>query len=55
VEGKWPATRSREVRLAVRVVRPTGFVAAERTERWWEPVSGGLGPEEAKAKGLAAP
>jgi beta-galactosidase/beta-glucuronidase len=55
VEGKWPATRSREVRLAVRVVRPTGFVAAERTERWWEPRSGGLSPEEAKAKGLAAP
>jgi beta-galactosidase/beta-glucuronidase len=55
VEGKWPATRSREVRLTVRVVRPTGFAAAERTERWWEPRSGGLSPEEAKAKGLAAP
>ncbi len=42
VEGSWPATSSREVRLAVRVVRPTGFVAAERAERWWEPRSGGL-------------
>jgi len=55
VEGSWPATSSREVRLAVRVVRPTGFVAAEKTERWWEPRSGGLSPEEAKRKGLAAP
>jgi hypothetical protein len=42
VEGQWAATASREVRLTVRVVRPTGFVAAERTERWWEPRSGGL-------------
>ena len=55
VEGNWPATRSRDVRLTVRVVRPTGFVAAERTERWWEPRSGGLSPEEAKTKGLAVP
>jgi hypothetical protein len=39
----------------VRVVRPTGFVAAERTERWWDPRSGGLSPEEAKVKGLATP
>jgi beta-glucuronidase len=55
VEGSWPAPRSREVRLTVRVVRPTGFVAAERTERWWEPRSGGLSPDEAKTKGLATP
>jgi beta-glucuronidase len=55
VEGTWPATRSREVRLTIRVLRPTGFVAAEHTERWWEPRSGGLSPEEAKAKGLATP
>jgi hypothetical protein len=55
VEGSWPATTSREMRLTVRVVGPTGFGAAERTERWWEPRSGGLSPKEAKAKGLAAP
>jgi hypothetical protein len=55
VEGSWPATTSREIRLAVRVVRPTGFVAAERKERWWEPRSGGLGPEEARTRGLASP
>jgi beta-glucuronidase len=53
--GSWPATASREIRLVLRVLRPTGFVAAERTERWWEPRSGGLSPEEAKKKGLAAP
>jgi beta-galactosidase/beta-glucuronidase len=55
VEGSWPATGSREVSLALRVRRPTGFVAAERSERWWEPRSGGLSPEEARRKGLAAP
>jgi beta-glucuronidase len=55
VEGSWPATTSREIRLTVKVLRPTGFVAAERTERWWDPRSGGLSPEEAKAKGLATP
>jgi hypothetical protein len=55
VEGSWPATRSREIRLSVRVLRPTGFVAAERTERWWEPRSGGLSPEEAAQNGLATP
>jgi beta-glucuronidase len=47
VAGSWPATASREIRLAVRVVRPTGFVAAERSERWWEPRSGGLPPTSA--------
>jgi beta-galactosidase/beta-glucuronidase len=55
VEGTWPAFASRELRLGVRVLRPTGFVAAERMERWWEPVSGGLSPEQAKQRGLAAP
>jgi hypothetical protein len=55
VEGTWPASSSREVRLAVRVVRPTGFVAAEQAERWWEPRSGSLSPDEARKKGLSAP
>jgi hypothetical protein len=55
VEGTWPATSSRELTLTVRVLRPTGFVAAEREERWWDSRSGGLGPEEAKKRGLAAP
>jgi len=53
VEGSWPQGGSREVRLTVRVLRPTGFLAAERTERWWEPRSGGLSPEEARKRGLA--
>ena len=55
VQGGWPATSSREIRLALRVRRPTGFTAAERMERWWEPRSGGLSPEEAKKKGLPSP
>lgn len=55
VEGRWAAAPSREVRLSLRVLRPTGFVAAFRDERWWEPLSGGLSPEEAKRRGLAAP
>ena len=55
VEGSWPKAGSREVRLTLRLLRPTGFVAAERTERWWEPRSGGLRPDEAKRRGLATP
>jgi beta-glucuronidase len=55
VEGAWPATSSRELTLTLRVLRPTGFVAAERTERWWESRSGGLSPAEAKKRGLATP
>jgi hypothetical protein len=55
VEASWPVSTSREVRLSLRVVRPTGFVAAEHVERWWEPRSGGLGPEDARKRGLAAP
>jgi hypothetical protein len=55
VGATWPASSSREIRLRVRVVRPTGFVAADCTERWWEPLSGGLGPDEARQRGLAAP
>ncbi len=55
VEGAWPATSSRELTLSVRVVRPSGVVAAERDERWWDSRSGGLSPEEARKRGLAAP
>jgi beta-glucuronidase len=55
LEGSWPASSSRELRLSVRVLRPTGFVAAAGSERWWQPLSGGLSPEEAKARGLATP
>jgi hypothetical protein len=55
VEGAWPATSSRELTLTVRVRRPTGFLAAEASERWWESRSGGLSPDEAKKRGLATP
>jgi beta-glucuronidase len=47
VEGAWPLSSSREIRLELRLERPTGFAAAERTERWWDPRSGSLGPEGA--------
>jgi beta-glucuronidase len=55
VEGSWPATSTREVRLSLRLLRPTGFVAAEGSWRWWAPRSGGLGPDEARERGLATP
>jgi len=55
VEGAWPESESREIRLVLRVVRPTGFVAGEREERWWRSVQGGLSPEAARERGLAAP
>jgi beta-glucuronidase len=49
IEGAWPPGSSREVTLTLRLLRPTGFVAAEKTERWWEGRSGGLSPEEARS------
>jgi beta-glucuronidase len=55
VAGEWPETNTREIRVRVRVLRPTGFVAAERSERFWDPRSGSLGPEEAGKRGLATP
>jgi beta-galactosidase/beta-glucuronidase len=50
-----PPVTSREVRVLVRLRRPTGFVAASRSLRWWDPRSGGLSPEEARRRGLATP
>ncbi len=55
IEGAWPPGTSRALTLTLRVLRPTGFVAAEKTERWWEGRSGGLSVEEARRRGLAAP
>ena len=55
IEGVWPPGSSRELKLTLRLLRPTGFVAAEKEERWWEGRSGGLSPEDARARGLAAP
>jgi beta-galactosidase/beta-glucuronidase len=55
VEGSWPPSTTREIRVSIRVIRPTGFVAAEKSQRWWEPRSGGLSPEEAARRGLARP
>jgi beta-glucuronidase len=55
LNASWPTTRSRELQATLRLVRPTGFVAAELSERWWEGRSGGLSPEEARRRGLAAP
>jgi beta-glucuronidase len=55
IEGSWPKSASREIVVRIRLLRPTGFVAAERSERWWEGRSGGLGEDEARKRGLAAP
>ncbi len=55
IQGAWAPGSSREVKLTLRLRRPTGFVAAEKTEVWWEGRSGGLTPEEARARGLASP
>jgi beta-glucuronidase len=46
---------SREVTLELRLVRPTGFVAAREELRWWEPDSGGYRIEDMKKDGVKVP
>jgi beta-galactosidase/beta-glucuronidase len=53
--GSWPASASKSLRLILRLYRPTGFVAAEKTLDWWEARSGGLNVEDMKRQGITVP
>ncbi len=55
LESHWPAPETRALRLVIKVHRPAGFVATERTLTWWEPRPGGLNLEEMKRQGLPVP
>ena len=55
IVSTWPASASKSLRLTLKVYRPTGFVAAEKTLDWWEARSGGLNIEEMKRQGISIP
>jgi len=52
VEGRWESTTSRALTVHIQLLRPTGFVAAEKTETWWEPRSGGMDLTDTKKLGI---
>ncbi len=55
LEASWPASTSKSLKLALRLFRPTGFVAAEQVLDWWEPRSGGDYIEDMKREGKSVP
>ena len=55
LDAQWPASASKSLRLRLRVFRPTGFVAAEKTLDWWFLTPGGLTLEEMKRQGVPVP
>ncbi len=52
VEGSWTASPSRALDLRLRLLRPTGFAAAEAALRFWEPRPGGMDVEELRKRGI---
>ncbi len=52
LEGSWAASSSRALNLHLRLVRPTGFDAAEASLRYWEPRPGGMDLEELRKRGI---
>jgi beta-galactosidase/beta-glucuronidase len=55
VEASWTPSSGRSVRLEFRLLRPTGFVAAEKSIDWWEGVSGGYTTQEMERRGISVP
>lgn len=55
LEGSWDLTKTKSLKLALRLYRPTGFVAAEKTLDWWYAGSGGLSVDDMKRQGVPAP
>jgi beta-glucuronidase len=55
VTTTWPATNQRGLKLVFRLLRPTGFVAFEKTLDWWEGRSGGVTVEDMEKQGYRVP
>lgn len=56
LEINWQMAASpKAVHLLLRLYRPSGFVAAEKTLDWWQPRTGGMTGEELKRRGLHVP
>lgn len=52
LDGRWETTTSRSVTVRIRLLRPTGHVAAEKALTWWDARSGGTDLAETKRRGL---
>ena len=55
VADNWQPTASKSLKLTLRLIRPTGFIATEKVLDWWEPRTGGMTIEEMKHEGIPAP
>jgi beta-glucuronidase len=55
LEASWQVPTSKSLRLLIRLYRPTGFIALEKTLNWWEPRSGGLNIDEMKRERVPVP
>jgi beta-glucuronidase len=56
IDATWKrAAPTKSVHLLLRLYRPSGFVATEKTLEWWQPRPGGLSLEEMKRRGLPVP
>jgi hypothetical protein len=53
--ASWPSASTKSLKLLLRLYRPTGFLAAEKTLDWWEPRPGGLTVEEMQRAGMQVP
>ncbi|HVN79991.1 MAG TPA: glycoside hydrolase family 2 TIM barrel-domain containing protein [Terriglobia bacterium] len=55
VEASWVDASSRSLKLSVHLIRPTGFIAAEKKLLWWDPRSGGLDIDAMRKQGKSVP
>ena len=55
VDVNLPDVRSRGYKLTLRIVRPGGFTAWERTVDWWEGLSGGDSIQDMQKRGIKVP
>ncbi|MFB3924078.1 MAG: glycoside hydrolase family 2 protein [Terriglobia bacterium] len=51
----WPAVNSKSLRLRIRLYRPTGFVAVDKSLDWWFANPGGLNIDQMKREGMQVP
>ncbi len=55
VKANWQPPSTRALTLRLTVLRPTGFVAAEKVLTWWQPRAGGMTLEDMKREGMKVP
>ena len=55
LEANWPTVNSKSLRLRLRLYRPTGFVAVDKTLDWWFANPGGLTIDQMKRESMQVP